>query len=339
MSMPVKDKLLALAIDRTKAASGKGNLWVLASISGVVIAAIAVALVFGGRQQSQAAATPRATGLPTKSAAPLSLTEPEQLPEGMIASGYVVARRSATVSTDIAGRLKTVLFEEGASVKKGQLLAELDDELAKYDLQLAQAKLQSARANVQAVEVALREGEAQLQRAEQLIKSATISQAALEAARSRSESLKAQHDSTVADTAVTRIAVARQIDFVERHKIRAPFDGVIIAKNAQAGEIMSPSSGGGEFTRTGIATLVDMASLEVEVDVNEGQIAHVSEGQRAFIVLDAYPDFLIPGKVIAIIPTADKDRATIHVRVAFDELDPRILPQMSAKVTFERAGD
>jgi multidrug resistance efflux pump len=138
---------------------------------------------------------------------------------------------------------------------------------------------------------------------------------------------------------VAELAVARQTEFVERHKVRAPFAGVIIAKNAQAGEILSPAAGGGEFTRTGVATLVDMASLEVEVDVNEGQIADVRAGQAATVVLDAYTDWEIPGEVIAIIPTANRDRATIQVRVGFKVRDPRILPQMAAKVTFDRSAE
>lgn len=154
---------------------------------------------------------------------------------------------------------------------------------------------------------------------------------------SRIELLTARYNSAMADARVAEVAVQRQTEFVERHRVRAPFAGVIIAKNAQAGEILSPSSGGGEFTRTGVATLVDMTSLEVEVDVNEGQIADIRSGQAATIILDAYTDWSIPGEVIAIIPTANRDRATIQVRVGFKERDPRILPQMAAKVTFDRS--
>ena len=159
----------------------------------------------------------------------------------------------------------------------------------------------------------------------------------LDTAVSRIDALNARYASAQADVKVAEVAVQRQTEFVERHRVRAPFAGVIIAKNAQAGEILSPSSGGGEFTRTGVATLVDMTSLEVEVDVNEGQIADIRSGQSATIILDAYTDWNIPGEVIAIIPTANRDRATIQVRVGFKERDPRILPQMAAKVTFDRS--
>jgi RND family efflux transporter MFP subunit len=254
-----------------------------------------------------------------------------------VASGYIVARRSATVSVDITGRLTEVLFEEGAVVEKGEILARLDDDLAQYDLQLARGRLQSASADISALKAQMVEAEAQRQRAERLIKTEAVSAATYEAAVSRIEALTAQYEAAQADARVAAVSVRRQAEFVDRHIVRAPFSGVIIAKNAQAGEILSPSAGGGEFTRTGVATMVDMASLEVEVDVNEGQIADVRSGQSATVLLDAYPDWTIPGRVIAIIPTANRDRATIQVRVGLDVRDPRILPQMAAKVTFDRS--
>ena len=183
------------------------------------------------------------------------------------------------------------------------------------------------------------QAEAQRRRAEKLLASNAVSAASAEAAIARITSLTSRHQAAISDSRVAELAVARQTEFVERHKVRAPFAGVIIAKNAQAGEILSPAAGGGEFTRTGVATLVDMASLEVEVDVNEGQIADVRAGQAATVVLDAYTDWEIPGEVIAIIPTANRDRATIQVRVGFKVRDPRILPQMAAKVTFDRSAE
>ena len=256
---------------------------------------------------------------------------------GLVASGYVVARRAATVSADIAGRLTSVLFEEGAEVEKGQILAQLDDTLAQYDLRLQQGRLQSARASIEALKAEIVEADAQRRRADRLMASDAVSAATQETAVSRIDALNARYSSALADVKVAELAMQRQTEFVERHRVRAPFAGVIIAKNAQAGEILSPSSGGGEFTRTGVATLVDMTSLEVEVDVNEGQIADIRAGQDANIVLDAYTDLNIPGEVIAIIPTANRDRATIQVRVGFKERDPRILPQMAAKVTFDRS--
>jgi HlyD family secretion protein len=325
----VKEKLKSLSIDRTAFAQRKtgGKMWALAGCAVAGIAAVAF-LVIAPQGRQAAAAT---VASPTTVASPAA----QNTGSGTIASGYVVARRSATLSADISGKLVVVSFEEGALVTEGQVLAELDDGLARYDLDLAQARLQSARATVQAVEADLIEGEAQLRRAELLSKTSTISPAALAAAQTKIQSLTARYDAARADARVAELAVERQADFVERHKIRAPFAGVIIAKKAQRGEILSASPVGGEAK--GVATLVDMTSLEVEVDVSENQISKISAGQKASVVLDAYPGLVIPAKVLAVIPTADRDRATIQVRVGFTEIDPRIVPQMAAKVTFADA--
>jgi HlyD family secretion protein len=335
--MNTAEKLKSLSIDRTPppiVPAGPWRIVALAAIAAVV--AMAGWMFFGPKPQAPApievsAALPTTAGGMTGTAASTGLRG------GLVASGYVVARRAATVSADIAGRLISVQFEEGAEVEKGQILAQLDDTLAQYDLRLQQGRLQSARASIEALKAEIVEAEAQRKRADRLIESEAVSAAAHETAVSRIDALNARYSSAVADVKVAEVAVQRQSEFVERHRVRAPFAGVIIAKNAQAGEILSPASGGGEFTRTGVATLVDMTSLEVEVDVNEGQISDIRAGQDATIVLDAYTDWNIPGEVIAIIPTANRDRATIQVRVGFKERDPRILPQMAAKVTFDRS--
>ena len=344
MATELSEKLKSLAIDRAGEANSRGpGAWPW--IAGVAIAAvIGMALwMFWPK--------PPASGLPRDGASvAVSKAAPTGSPEtpagsgdaaaktrgGLVASGYVVARRSATVSVDITGRLTSVVFEEGAVVQKGQLMAQLDDRLAKYDLQLARARAASASKNVEALDAQLVESLASRARAEALIKSQAVSQASLQAAVASTDSLKARLEAAKADAEVAAVSARRQAEYVDRHRVLAPFSGVIIAKNAQAGEILSPISGGGQFTRTGVATLVDMASLEVEVDVNEGQIADVHAGQPATIVLDAYTDWEIPGEVIAIIPTANRDRATIQVRVGFKVQDARILPQMAAKVTFDR---
>jgi RND family efflux transporter MFP subunit len=335
--MNTAEKLKSLSIDRGPAPIAGAGPWRIAAIVGIGAAVLMGGwMLFGPKPAAGPTTTADAA---TVTAASATTPAPSKAGPrgGLVASGYVVARRSATVSVDIMGRLTSILFEEGAEVQKGQLLGQLDDQLAQYDLRLAEGRLQSARAAIDALKAEMVEAQAQRQRAERLSKSEAVSASALEAAVSRIESLTARYDSAVADAKVAETAVQRQREFVERHKVRAPFAGVIIAKNAQAGEILSPAAGGGEFTRTGVATLVDMASLEVEVDVNEGQIADVHAGQSATIVLDAYTDWNIPGEVIAIIPTANRDRATIQVRVGFKERDPRILPQMAAKVTFDRS--
>ena len=331
--MNISEKLKSLSIDRTVSHRSSSG-WRIAALAAAVIAVGAVAWTMFGRGAAPVGETARVAGAAT---APASAYTADRPRGGLVASGYVVARRSATVSVDITGRLTDVTFEEGAVVEKGQILARLDDDLARYDLELARGRLQSANATIVSLKAQMVEAEAQNQRANRLAQTGAVSAASLDAAVSRIASLTAQYNAATSDARVAQTAVARQSEFVERHIIRAPFAGVIIAKNAQAGEILSPAAGGGEFTRTGVATLVDMASLEVEVDVNEGQIADIKQGQSAKIVLDAYPDWQIAGEVIAIIPTANRDRATIQVRVGFKERDARVLPQMAAKVTFDRS--
>lgn len=336
--MDVSDKLKSLAIDRT-AVKPSGSPWKFIALTAVAVGVIALAWALLGRGGEKAPAPDlAATRPPAEAASPTSAASPRPR-GGLVASGYVVARRSATVSVDITGRLTDVTFEEGAVVEKGQILARLDDDLAQYDLQLARGRLLSANAAIASLKAQMVDAQAQRIRAEKLAASGAVSSSAYDAAVARIESLTAQHDAALADARIAQTAVSRQAEFVDRHIIRAPFAGVIIAKNAQAGEILSPAAGGGEFTRTGVATLVDMASLEVEVDVNEGQISDIKAGQSATIVLDAYPTWQIAGEVIAIIPTANRDRATIQVRVGFKERDERVLPQMAAKVTFDRSAN
>lgn len=344
--MNTAEKLKSLAIERDPpAASGGAGPWPMIAGAAVLAAAAiggwAIFMKPSGEAPKPVAAQ---TSTPDKPAAtngaPPATAAPAALPRsrgGLIASGYVVARRSATVSVDITGRLTEVLFEEGAVVEKGQLLARLDDSLAQYDLKLAHGRVESAKANIASLKAQMVQASADRQRNERLIKSDAVSRSNYDSAVARINSLTAQYEAAKSDAAVAELAARRQAEFVERHRIRAPFAGVIIAKNAQSGEILSPAAGGGQFTRTGVATLVDMDSLEVEVDVNEGQIADVRAGQKATVVLDAYTDWAIPGEVLAIIPTANRDRATIKVRVGMKVRDPRILPQMAAKVTFDRS--
>jgi len=337
--MDTSEKLKSLSIDRSSTVVRSTSRFRLpAMIAGAVaLIIVAWAMFFRGAGPAETPAQPASLSVPTSASPAQSVANRPR--GGLVASGYVVARRSATVSVDITGRLTEVLFEEGAVVEKGQILARLDADLARYDLQLARGRLQAANAAIGSIEAQMVEAEAQRQRAQKLVSSGAVSAAAYDTAVSRVDSLTAQQRAAMADAAVAQTAISRQSEFVERHIVRAPFAGVIIAKNAQAGEILSPAAGGGEFTRTGVATLVDMASLEVEVDVNEGQISDISSGQLATIVLDAYPDWQIAGEVIAIIPTANRDRATIQVRVGFKERDERVLPQMAAKVTFDRSAN
>ncbi len=253
------------------------------------------------------------------------------------ASGYVTARRQATISAKVTGKVVDLLVEEGLRVKSGQVLARLDDSNIKMGLSVAESQLESAKLNLDETRALLKQAENEYQRETELAKQKITSQSDLEKAESDAVSIKARLarqtvDATVADR---QLAVLKQE--MEDMVIRAPFDGIVTTKDAQPGEMISPVSAGGGFTRTGICTIVDMDSLEIEIDVNESYINRVEPGQPVEATLDAYPDWKIPCKVIAIIPTADRQKSTVKVRVGFDKLDPRILPEMGVKVAFHEA--
>ena len=250
------------------------------------------------------------------------------------ASGYVTPRRRATIAAKITGRVNEIFAEEGMRVEAGQVLARLDDADAQARLMSAKADRDATAATRADLRVNLANAERERRRMEELWKDGAIGEQALDQARTTADSLRARI--ALAEEQVraaeARIRVAQQD--LDNTIIRAPFAGIVVSKDAQRGEMVSPISAGGGFTRTGIATIVDMNSLEIEVDVNESYIARVKPGQPVTAVLDAYPEWQIPGKVRTVIPTADRQKATVKVRVAFDRLDPRILPDMGVKVTF-----
>ena len=250
------------------------------------------------------------------------------------ATGYVVARRQATVSSKTTGKVVEVLVEEGMHVEQGQLLAQLDDSITRAQLELSESQLRASRASLDEMKVQLKQARLDLERTSGLAERKLASQAELD------------RDTLNVEGLVARLArVEQELNVAERHadvqrqmladmQIRAPFAGVVIAKAAQPGEMISPVSAGGGFTRTGICTIVDMDSLEVEVDVNEAYINRVFPGQPATVALNAYPDVRIPASVIAIIPTADRNKATVRVRIRILERDDRVLPDMGVKVRF-----
>src|ERR1051325_4824265 len=253
------------------------------------------------------------------------------------ASGYVTARRQATVSSKVTGKVIEVLVEEGLRVKEGQVLARLDDTNVKTSLQLAEAQLASAKAALAETGVRIKEADLNLRRITDLATNSVSAQADLDHAEADAQSLKAKLEQQKSDVIVAEKTVATWQQQLEDTVIRAPFGGIVTSKNAQPGEMISPVSAGGGFTRTGICTIVDMESLEIEIDVNESYIHRVETGQPVEATLDAYADWKIPCKVIAIIPTADRQKSTVKVRVGFDKLDKRILPEMSVKVAFRDA--
>jgi RND family efflux transporter MFP subunit len=260
--------------------------------------------------------------------------EPDRI---LNASGYITARRIATVSAEIMGLLTDVLVEEGMSVKSGQVLAHLDSAIADVNLKFSEAQVSVQKARLESDIANLDEAKRVLERVSELNANEYSSAADLTRSQASVETLAAQVKRTKADIEVAELEASRQRERLNDHTIRAPFGGVVTVKNAQPGEIVSPSSAGGGFTRTGICTIVDMSSLEIEVDVNEAFIGRVFEGQKVEANLDAYPDWTIPASVIAIIPTADRAKATVRVRIRIEEPDKRILPDMGVKVAFLKA--
>jgi RND family efflux transporter MFP subunit len=250
------------------------------------------------------------------------------------ASGYVTPRRRATVAAKITARVVEMLADEGMVVQAGEVLARLDDSDAQKRLAAARAALEVAKANVPVLEVNLANAERELARQQDLEREGVSSVQALDLARTTRDGLEAQlvaaHEGV--RQAEANLATAQQD--VENCTVRAPFAGIVVSKDAQPGEMVSPVSAGSGFTRTGIATIVDMASLEIEVDVNESYIARVVPDQRVVATLDAYPEWQIPCSVRTVIPTADRQKATVKVRISFDALDTRILPDMGVKVAF-----
>jgi RND family efflux transporter MFP subunit len=315
--------LSSLKIEDSHRSGGSGG-----KVWKFLLALLAVALLVGGGLAAMRSRTP---AVELAEARPVDANQPKAL---LDASGYVTPRRRATVAAKITGRVTSVLFDEGVTVKDGQLLATLDDSDVKRALDAAVADRNSAQAAIADYQVQLQYAQLSLHRTQQLEAAQVESQDALDVAKTNVDSLKAKIALAKEQVAAsqTRIEVAQQN--VDNCLIRAPFAGVIVSKDAQVGEIVSPLSAGGGFTRTGIATIVDMNSNEIEVDVNESYIARVEPRQKVTATLDAYPDWKIPSHVRTIIPTADRQKATVKVRISFDKLDPRILPDMGVKVSF-----
>ncbi len=323
--MPLdQEKLDALRLDRSATGDhhgGAGKWWLVAGL--VLLVGIAgLWVMMADEDLVVRVATAGAPGNNSVSNAVLS------------ASGYVVARRLATVSSKVTGKINEVLIEEGAMVDTGQVLARLDDSTVRARLVLAQSQAAAALDRLREIRVRLEESRRNLERTRSLRERNLVSASALDAASADVAALEARLAAAGAEVRVARDNEALIQQDLDDLVIRAPFTGVVISKNAQPGEMISPISAGGGFTRTGIGTIVDMDSREIEVDVNEAYINRVRPGQPVSAVLDAYPDWDIPAQVINIVPTADRNRATVKVRIAFQQLDDRILPDMGVRVRF-----
>jgi RND family efflux transporter MFP subunit len=314
---------------RKNTRSGKIWLWVLLPF---IVLGLIYAVAFGARVRKPEVEV-------------ITATRPLSGPAGVLnASGYITPRRRATIAAKITGRVTGVYFDEGTVVKEGQLLAKLDDSDVVRSLESAKADRDALQAAIADYQVQLKNSEIELRRAQELVKQGVQTQQYLDSAVMNADSLRAKIELAKQNVAASeaRIKVAQQA--VDNCVITAPFAGIAVSKDAQVGEMVSPVSAGGGFTRTGIATIVDLHSNEVEVDVGESYIAKVKEGQGVNAVLDAYPDVTFPGKVRTVIPTADRQKATVKVRISFTEddhirlkdpaKDPRILPDMGVKVTF-----
>lgn len=321
------ETLGSLRIDRATLVDdgGAGKKILIWSIVGVVLVAAAVLGYgfFGGK-----------TIEVTTVKAEAESTGPSLGNSVLNASGYVVARRMATASSKITGKVLEIYVEEGMEVKKGQVIARLDPVNSRNMLTMAERELDASRRNLAEIEVRLAEARRNLERNEALVRQQLISQTALDASRAEVNALAARLEASRAQVKVSESGLTmRRTDFDDT-QVRAPFSGVVISKDAQPGEMISPLSAGGGFTRTGIATIVDMDSREIEVDVNEAYINRVKANQRVEATLDAYPDAPLAAHVINVVPTADRTKATVRVRIAIDKLEPHILPDMGIKVRF-----
>jgi RND family efflux transporter MFP subunit len=320
--MPTGD-LSSLKIHDSARSKGVGGkiLRIFAASLGVLVILIGTVLAF----RSQTPAVEVAGALPANDPQAETLLN---------ASGYVTPRRRSTVAAKITGRVTGVFFDEGMRVREGQLLATLDDSDARRALNAATADRDASRAAIADLEVQLKYAQIQLHRAQELFSEKVQSQEALDTARTNVDSLNAKILLARNQVTASEARVLEAQQAVDNCIIHAPFSGIVVSKDAQVGEMVSPISAGGGFTRTGIATIVDMNSNEIEVDVNEAYIARVRSGQKVIATLDAYPDWHMPCRVRTIIPTADRDKGTVKVRIAFDKLDPKILPDMGVKVAF-----
>ena len=332
MSDEKSDLLRSLQIDRSQEAerpAGPGLAVVLGGAAACLAVGVAVGWLAKPAPKAPAeapAATAAGPGTAGAVAAPRA--------GGLTASGYVVARARATIAAEVTGRVVEVRVEEGQAVKKGQVIAVLDASSARADAASAEARAASSVAAIRASDAELAEAQRNLARLQSLSNNGFVSDANLKTAQARLDTAAALLAQARAQANSTRSDATRARVQLSKFEIRAPFSGIVIDKAAQAGEIISPLSAGGGFTRTGICTIVDMDSLEIEVDVNEAYIARVKAGQKVEAVLDAYPDVVLPAKVIATIPAASRDKATVRVRIAFETKDARILPDMAIKVTF-----
>lgn len=321
------DLLNQLRIDRSEPETGRRGLWIAIAVVALLALLAAGWFVFG-RDDRIAVRTAPVVAIGAGASGASSVLD---------ATGYVVARRMATVSAKITGKVEQVLIEEGMQVTEGQVVATLDATEAQAQQRRALAQLEASQAQVREAQAQQALALADHGRQRELADRGLASASALDNALAQRDLAAARLDNARRQVEVARASLAQADIMVDNHTIRTPFAGVVVAKAAQPGEMISPVSAGGGFTRTGIGTVVDMDSLEIEVDVNEAFIGRVKPGMPVQARLNAYPDWQIPAEVIAIIPTADRGKATVRVRVALGVKDERIVPDMGVRVSFLEA--
>lgn len=324
--MDKSELLNQLRIDRGPNEEGsppRTRLWIGVAIALFLVCAALIWWYFGRGEATPVVVTP-ARAIPTVGSSASVLD----------ATGYVTARRQATVSAKITGKVRTLLIEEGQRVAEGEVLATLDDAEARAEVDLRKAQVEAARAGLAEIQSALANAEREFERQRELEARKLTSVSALDAARTQAEALRARLASQQSQVKVTEEALHGARVQLDNTIVRAPFAGVVTVKAAQPGEMISPISAGGGSIRTGIGTIVDMDSLEIQVDVSEAYINRVQAGQPVEAVLNAYPDWRIPAEVIAIVPTADRSKATVKVRIALRAKDSRIVPEMGVRVAF-----
>jgi RND family efflux transporter MFP subunit len=330
---PDRPDLSSLRISDTKRNAKRRSLrwlWFLLGALAIALIAVGATSAFRDRRAEVEVAT---------------VQKPATGPAGVLnASGYITPRRRATIAAKITGRVTAVYFDEGTRVAEGQLLATLDDSDARRALDSAVADRDSSKAAIADYEVQLKNAEIEYRRTQKLVEEGVSTQQALDSATMTADSLRAKIALAKQQVVASEARIKEQQQAVDNCTIRAPYAGIVVSKDAQVGEMVSPVSAGGGFTRTGIATVVDLHSNEIEVDVSEAYIARVQNDQPVNAVLDAYPEWTIPAKVRTVIPTADRQKATVKVRISFTDgghkklidpaTEPRILPDMGVKVTF-----
>lgn len=322
-SQPPSPDLSKLTIARDQKAftgkkRGRKKWWIIAALAVTAIGAF-VALRGGGTAQVESGVVASAY--------------PAQAITALNATGRVTAQRKAAVSTKATGRLEFLGVLEGSVVKEGDILARIENKDVTATQDQARAGVRAARANLEQGLAEMRDAQSNLTRSEDLAKKNFISGATLDTAKARYDKARAAVASLNGAIGVAEANMRATAVSVEQTLIRAPFDGVVLTKNANVGDIITPFSSAAD-SKGAVVNMADMSTLEVEADVSETSISKISVGQPVQIQLDAFPDLRMPGKVSRTVPTVDRSKATLLVKIEFVERDPRVLPDMSAKVSF-----